>query len=179
MKVKQILTALAAIVISAAVLVGARFGLSGVASEIAAAEKKEMIRFMLPESTTFTQEVYTGEDEAIVAVYKGETGYVLETKTAGYAGDIYLLVGVDNSGKVTGLTVRDMEETLGLGAQALLDKDFLIQFLGTQGDAQIGEGVDALTGATVTSKAIARGVNAAVGFVTGADTSSGATSWGG
>lgn len=114
-----------------------------------------------------------------MAVYKGETGYVLETKTAGYAGDIYLLVGVDNSGKVTGLTVRDMEETLGLGAQALLDTDFLIQFLGTQGDAQIGEGVDALTGATVTSKAIARGVNAAVGFVTGADTSSGATSWGG
>src|SRR5699024_752380 len=114
-KVKQILTALAAIVVSAAVLAGARFGLSGVASEIAAAEKKEMIRFMLPESTTFTQEVYTGEDEAIVAVYKGETGYVLETKTAGYAGDIYLLVGVDNSGKVTGLTVRDMEETLGLG----------------------------------------------------------------
>ena len=39
--------------------------------------------------------------------------------------------------------------------------------------------VDAITGATVTSKAIVRCVNSAVGYVTGADTSSGATSWGG
>ena len=39
--------------------------------------------------------------------------------------------------------------------------------------------VDAMTGATVTSKAVARCVNAAVGYVTGADAESGATSWGG
>ena len=39
--------------------------------------------------------------------------------------------------------------------------------------------VDAITGATVTSKAIVRCVNSAVGYVTGADISSGATSWGG
>ena len=90
-----------------------------------------------------------------------------------------MLVGVDNDGTVTGVTVRSMEETWGLGAQALTDTDFLIQFLFTQGDAEGGKNVDALTGATVTSKAIARSVNAAVGFVTGADTTSSATSWGG
>ena len=39
--------------------------------------------------------------------------------------------------------------------------------------------VDGITGATVTSKAIARCVNSAVGYVTGADVESGATSWGG
>ena len=39
--------------------------------------------------------------------------------------------------------------------------------------------VDALTGATVTSKAVVRCVNAAVAYVTGADTESAATSWGG
>jgi len=39
--------------------------------------------------------------------------------------------------------------------------------------------VDAITGATVTSKAIVRSVNSAVSYVTGADVSSGATSWGG
>ena len=48
-----------------------------------------------------------------------------------------------------------------------------------EGDAEIGTNVDAISGATVTSKAIARSVNSAVGFVTGADTSSAATSWGG
>ena len=49
----------------------------------------------------------------------------------------------------------------------------------TEGDAEVGTNVDAISGATVTSKAIARSVNSAVGFVTGADTSSSATSWGG
>ena len=43
----------------------------------------------------------------------------------------------------------------------------------------MGETVDAMTGATVSSKAIARGVNSAVAFVTGADVSSSATEWGG
>ena len=179
MKTKQILTGLLSIVAAAAILAGVRFGLSGTRQEIAQFEQQEMIRFMLPESTTFTPEEYTGEDETIAAVYKGETGYVVETVTNGYAGEIRMLVGVDNDGTVRGLTVRSMEETWGLGAQALTDTDFLVQFLFTQGDAEVGETVDALTGATVTSKAIARSVNAAVGFVTGADTSSGATSWGG
>ena len=179
MKAKQILTGLVSLAVAAAVVGGVRFGLSGLRSSITQAEQQEMIRFMLPESTTFTPEEYTGEDETIAAVYKGETGYVVETVTNGYAGEIRMLVGVDNDGTVTGVTVRSMEATWGLGAQALADTDFLIQFLFTQGDAEVGENVDALTGATVTSKAIARSVNAAVGFVTGADTTSSATSWGG
>ena len=90
-----------------------------------------------------------------------------------------MLIGVCNEGNVTGLQVRDMEETYGLGKEALTNWEFLRQFLRTEGDAEIGTGIDAISGATVTSKAIARSVNSAVGFVTGADTSSAATSWGG
>ena len=54
-------------------------------------------------------------------------------------------------------------------------------FSGATGEETTGEEtyVDAITGATVTSKAIARCVNSAVGYVTGADVESGATSWGG
>ena len=66
------------------------------------------------------------------------------------------------------------------------DHKFLSQFLNTNGDVVIkgadAEGstyVDGITGATVSSKAIARCVNSAVAYVTGADTQSGATSWGG
>ena len=44
-------------------------------------------------------------------------------------------------------------------------------------EAAVGEGIDALTGATVTSKAVTRAVNSAAAFVTGADVSSGATEW--
>ena len=65
-----------------------------------------------------------------------------------------------------------------MGANALTDWQFLAQFLDTEGDAEVGTNVDAITGATVTSKAITRSVNSAVAFVTGADVGSGATSWG-
>ena len=134
---------------------------------------------MFPGNTVVSPETYTGEDSNIHRVWKVDTGYLVETVTSGYAGNITMLIGVSNDGTVTGLQVRNMQETYGLGAQALTDWEFLAQFLRTQGDAEIGSNVDAITGATVTSKAIARSVNSAVGFVTGADTSSAATSWGG
>ena len=142
-------------------------------------ELQAKMETLLPGSTTFVEEAYTGDDANIVCVYKGETGFVVGTTTQGYAGPISMLIGVHSDGYVTGLQVRSMEETFGLGAEALTDWEFLAQFLRTEGDAAVGTNIDAITGATVTSKAIARSVNSAVGFVTGADTSSGATSWGG
>ena len=90
-----------------------------------------------------------------------------------------MLVGVSNEGTVTGLVVRDLSETYGLGANALTDTEFLSQYLETSGEAEVGNNVDAITGATVTSKAVTRAVNTAVGYVTGADTTSSATTWGG
>ena len=104
---------------------------------------------------------------------------MIETVTAGYAGDIRMLVGVSNEGKVVGIVVREMHETRGLGNRGLTDTDFLAQLLCTSGEAAVGTDIDALSGATVTSKAIVRSVNSAAAFVTGVDTSSSATSWGG
>ena len=179
MNSKQFLKAMVVILIMAMVVMGTAFALQGPSTASYRQEKIDVVRFMLPESESFTEVLYDGEDESIVKIYQGQTGYVIETVVAGYADDIRLMVGVDNSGKVTGITVRKMFETLGLGSQALTDYHFLMQFLNTTGDAEVGVNVDALTGATVTSKAIARGVNSAVAYVTGADVSSGATSWGG
>ena len=115
---------------------------------------------------------------------KNELGFITVAEdvistVAGYAGEIRLWVGVSDRGRVTGLVVRDMAETFGLGREALTDIPFLAQFLGTDGDAAVGENVDAITGATVTSRAIARGVNSAAAYVTGADVGSSATEWGG
>lgn len=167
------------IVLAAVILLGLYNGLLSVRQANAEAELQAKMETLLPGSHTFTPESYTGEDTNIVSVYKGETGYVVATRTGGYAGDIAMLIGVSNDGYVTGLQVRNMQETYGLGAKALTNWEFLAQFLRSEGDAEVGTNVDALTGATVTSKAIARSVNSAVGFVTGADTSSAATSWGG
>ena len=176
---RKIWIPIASLVLAAVLLLGAYNLTLGVRQANREAELQVKMETLLPGSTTFTQETYTGDDANIYLVYKGETGYVIGTTTSGYAGPIRMLIGVSNDGFVTGLQVRQMEETFGLGGEALTDWEFLAQFLRTEGDATVGENIDAITGATVTSKAIARCVNSAVAFVTGTDVDSGATSWGG
>ena len=176
---KKLLIALAATAIAAGLLLGLSLGLSGLAQKNEAAVLQATMKSMLPGSTSFAEEAYDGEDETILQAWKGQTGFIVKTRTQGYAGPITMLVGVSNEGKAVGLLVLDMEETPGLGGNALTDWQFLANFLNTEGDAAIGSGIDAITGATVTSKAVARCVNSAVAYVTGADIGSSATSWGG
>ena len=176
---KTVFLPLITIVLAAAVLLGLSFGLKGVANANAQKEHLKMMQTLLPGSESFILEPYTGEDANIRSVHKADNGFVIETATRGYADDIVMLIGVSNEGKVRGLVVRDIHETRGLGNRALTDWKYLSQYLNTTGDAQVGETVDAISGATVTSKAITRCVNSAVAYVTGTDTDSGATSWGG
>ena len=195
---KSILIPVLALVLCAGLLFGASMATSGMYLDNSRTWHVEDMKTILPGSENFQVEPYSGEDANILSVHKGETGYVIEAQTYGYAGNITMLIGVTTEGKVVGLVVRDQSETLGLGAKALYDHEFLAQFLngsgtfaigtagadafsGATGEAATGEEtyVDAITGATVTSKAIARCVNSAIAYVTGADVESGATSWGG
>ena len=176
---KSLLRSVIVIVLTAVVLLAVTFGLRGLAAKNAQAAHLRIMQTLLPGSTDFVVEPYTGEDANIRSVHKADEGFVVETATQGYADEIVVLVGVDNDGTVTGIVVKEMHETLGLGMKGLTDWQFLAQYLRTSGEAEVGTNVDALTGATVTSKAITRCVNSAVAVVTGADADSGATSWGG
>ena len=176
----KIVTPILVIVIVAVVLLGGKAVLSGTANANVEIARNKMMLAILPGSTSFAPEEFDAtQNSAIKSVYKAENGYVIESTAYGYNGDITLMVGVSNEGKVTGLVVEDMQETRGLGAEALTNVPFLAQFLLTGGDAEVGNNVDALTGATVSSKAVTKAVNSAVAYVTGADTSSSATEWGG
>lgn len=186
-----------AILLAAVILFGAAWALNGVAAKNAQAYHLELMQMLLPDSKDFTLEPYDGEDANIRSVHKAENGFVVETVTYGYAGEITMLIGVNNDGKVTGLVVKEAHETPGLGNNALTDHVFLSQFLNGEGEFSVATNgadafsgatgetaadaseVDAITGATVTSKAVVRCVNSAVGYVTGADVSSSATEWGG
>lgn len=176
---KDILIPVLAIALACALLFGVSTGLSTLREENARRELNQMMKSILPGSGVFTEEPYSGPDETIRTVYRAENGHVVHVVTQGYAGDISMLVGVNADGSVAGLVIRELRETWGLGRRALTDREFLSQFLDTRGNAAVGENIDALTGATVTSRAIARGVNSACGFVTGADAVSGATGYGG
>ena len=185
-----------ALILTAALLFAVSFALEGTAAANAQKTHLELMQTILPGAETFTVEPYAGEDANIRSVHKAENGFVIETVTRGYADDIQMLVGVNKEGYVTGLVVLEAHETLGLGSRILTDHVFLSQFLngngsfaaatadafsGATGEAETGDEtqVDAISGATVSSKAVIRCVNSAIAYVTGADASSGATSWGG
>ena len=189
-----------ALILAAALLLGLCVGLDGVAARNAQKYHLTLMQTLLPGATEFTLEPYAGEDANIRSVHKSDIGFVVETVTYGYAGEITMLVGVNNAGKVTGLVVQEAHETFGLGGNALTDHVFLAQFLNKSGSFEVaaagadafsgataeaapaeGEAisVDAITGATVTSKAVVRCVNSAVAYVTGAATVTAATSRGG
>ena len=189
-----------ALILAAALLFGLSIGMDGMAVRNAENYHLELMKTLLPGAETFTLEPYSGEDANIRSVHKADIGFVVETVTYGYAGEITMLIGVNNAGRVTGLVVSEAHETFGLGGNALTDHVFLAQFLNKTGSFEVattgadafsgataeaetaeGEaiGVDAITGATVTSKAVVRCVNSAVAYVTGADAVTEATSWGG
>ncbi len=184
------------LVLCAVILFGTSFALNDFAGRNAQKEHLWLMQTLLPGSESFTVEPYAGEDANIRSVHTAENGFVIETVPRGYADDIQMLVGVTKEGHVTGLVVLEAHETLGLGSRILTDHVFLSQFLngngsfaaatadafsGATGEAETGDEtqVDAISGATVSSKAVIRCVNSAIAYVTGADASSGATSWGG
>ena len=129
MKAKELLVSAGSLLLAGLILVVAGNAVAPAAAANAAAEQQEMMETLLPGSTVFTPEEDTGTDANITAVWKGEGGWIIETTVDGYAGPIRQWTGVDSNGHVTGLVVRDMEETFGLAgslspeqvAQALED----------------------------------------------------------
>ena len=91
------------------------------------------------------------------------------TAPEGYSGDIALVVGLDAAGTITGVRVTEHRETPGLGDRIEARKgDWIEQFTGHSlanppaggwAVGQDGGGIDALTGATITSRAVVAAVH--------------------
>lgn len=106
--------------------------------------------------------VYKANNEA------GEViGYVALVSANGYGGEISMVVGVNADLTVSGIDVISHSETAGLGAKCDTE-EFKAQFAGkTMGvevlkNADAENGIDAISSATITSKAVTQGVNAAL-----------------
>ena len=108
------------------------------------------------------------EDSAVTAAYRaGDKGYVVRVAPNGFGGAIDMMVGVDKAGTVTGVAIVSQTETASLGANCTRE-DFRAQFTGKSGTLSVskdGGEIEALTGATVTSRAVTDGVNTALEFV--------------
>ena len=109
---------------------------------------------------------YTGGDAMVQAVYKaGDAGYVVEVKPAtSFSGNLTIMVGVDNTGACSGISITSTGETSGLGSNAS-KPDFQAQFVGKTGEVKVtkdGGDIDALTGATITSRGVCEAVTSAI-----------------
>jgi electron transport complex protein RnfG len=117
---------------------------------------------------SYTELAYTGSDSLVAALYQaGDQGYVVEVTPSGFGGTIDMVVGVGQDGTVTGVSIISMSETSGLGANASKDS-FRSQYVGKSGTLAVskdGGDIDALTGATITSRAVTTGVNSALAAV--------------
>lgn len=154
-------------------------------------QKQEALRSTLPEAESFTElpSPKTGSIEQIFAGYRGKdaAGYSFILKTKGFGGPLKIAAGITAQGTLAGIAILESSETPGLGAKAS-DPSFTGQFRrkpakkplhvyrngGTEAvssatkkkDGSVREGtpVNAISGATVTSKAVADAVNDALKY---------------
>ncbi len=99
-------------------------------------------------------------------------GYVIQVKSKGYGDFITYTVGITNDGNVNGISIISIAETPGLGMNA--EKVIVPQFVDkiAQQFAVVKNGqltdsatqIEAISGATITSRAVTNGVNAAVSY---------------
>lgn len=136
--------------------------------KIAALTEEKALAAMREVLPAESYEALDATAEGVTEAYRAkDAGYVVRVSVNGFGGTIDMMVGVDESGCVTGVSVISHSETASLGAYCTR-ADFRSQFVGTTDALAVekdGGTVDALTGATVTSRAVTEGVNLALAFV--------------
>ena len=158
----------------AAALAGVNAITAPVIEELNAAATQEAISAVLPGGFDTEVADYADATGLVSKVYQGANGYAVEVGPSGFDNTITMMVGVDNEGKVLGISIVSHTETAGLGAVADADTPkgiaFRDQFVGASGSVSVtkdGGTMDAITGATITSRAICVGINAALDVVAG------------
>lgn len=142
-----------------------------------AAKFEDLKDFDSEKATAVVAKAGYGDDDIVNCVVAqsdgGDTlGYVITvTSHAGYGGDITFSMGVTNDGVLNGYSITDISETAGLGMKAKEDA-FMSQFKGiqaqilevTKGSKSGDNEIEAISGATITSKAVTYGIDAGLTY---------------
>ena len=164
--IRLALTLLIITSVVAAALAGVNSITAPAIAKLTAEKTQEAIQAVLP---CGGEEIDFAPADLVSKVYKGENGYAIEVTPGGFDNTITMMVGVDTEGKVLGISIIKHTETAGLGAVAAAGtpagESFRGQFVGQSGSVAVtkdGGTMDSITGATITSRAICVGVNAAL-----------------
>lgn len=155
-------------------------GVNAVAEPLIKAHKAEKMQqameTVMPGVHAFVPVEFRDETGTVKAVYIAEMEqgdlpcYVVEVAPSGFGGAISMMVGIRNDGEtVHAISIVSHTETAGLGSVAAANNSageaFRQQFAGTTGPLAVdkdGGTVDSITSATITSRAVVNGVNAAL-----------------
>ena len=101
---------------------------------------------------------FTIQQAASAVEEKGNGRYATEKQ--GFAGPVYVELALDGEGKITEIAIGDdrFSETSGFGAKAR-EEAFYGQYIGKTGQLTLGQDIDAISGATITSTAVNDAVN--------------------
>ena len=142
---------------------------------------------VVPEGSEFTDALDLIDDVVAAAKAQGgtitelygvtnggaEAGYVAKVSASGSQGTITMMVGIDANKAITGISVVNSSETSGIGTKVVENKPnaagtpVLDQFIGMSGAGSlvVGSNITAVSGATVSTKGITMGANAALAAV--------------
>ena len=118
----------------------------------AAAARAEAARSeVIPDASGFERLDIDGLPKTVTEVYKAsdDLGYIFMLTTKGYGGELKLICGIDNDGKIIACRTLEQTETKGLGSR-VAEAPFESQFVGV--DESL-DGVSAISGATISSSA--------------------------
>lgn len=133
-----------------------------------------------PDNTEFSEAMENSDAMAAAASGAGATldsvyeyqvsgefgGYAVKIVASGSQGNIEMMVGVDSEGAVSGVSIVKNSETSGIGSKVMTNVNGVLdQFIGksaADGTLVVGTNVDAISGATVSTKGVTTGVNAAL-----------------
>ena len=152
----------------AAILAGVNAITKDKIAAIQVEKTQNAIAEVLPDVADVEQIPLSGDAGIVKTVYAAGDNYAVEVAPGGFDGEITMMVGIAD-GKVSGISVISHTETPGLGAVAAAQnakgEAFRGQFVGQSGELAIGDQIDAMSGATITSTAVVTGVNAALAYV--------------
>lgn len=144
-------------------------------AEVAEKSAQEARLAVCPGAVSFNEKEVT-TDSGTYTVFEGldkenkTVGYAVTANDKSYGGEIQVMTGFDSGLKITGVEILSIDDTPGLGMNAKKE-EFRGQFSSKTGELTVSKQasaeneIQALTGATITSKAVTRCVNAAYAAV--------------
>ena len=107
--------------------------------------------------TNYNEVEYTDETGLVTKAFEAEgQGYLFQVETNGFKDVIKFVVAMDNDSNIVGYDVIAISETSGIGSRVSED-----EFKNTVIGKTTGDKIDTLSGATISSTAVVKGLDAA------------------